>query len=303
MDIKAFFDPATYTLTYVVSDPATRDAVIIDPVLDYDPAASTTSTSSVEEVIAFVRTERLRVRYVLETHAHADHLSSSQRLKAEFPDAVLAIGEKITVVQALFKGLFNLPEDFATDGSQFDRLLADGEEVQAGSLRFKVLHSPGHTPADAVYLFGDALFTGDVMFMPDFGTGRCDFPGGSAEAMYDSIQKLYQTLPDATRVFVGHDYQPGGRELAYETSIGEQKRSNVQLPSERSRADFVRWRSERDAALTAPRLLLPSVQVNIAAGRLPDPAPNGVRYLQIPINLQQPEASEAAQPEPKRKAS
>lgn len=303
MDIKAFYDPATNTLTYAVSDPATRDAVIIDPVLDYDPAGSATSTASVEEVIAHVRAQKLKVRYILETHAHADHLSSSQRLKAEFPGAVLAIGDQITKVQALFKGLFNLPERFATDGSQFDRLLADGEQVAAGSLSFKVLHSPGHTPADAVYLFGDALFTGDVMFMPDFGTGRCDFPGGSAEAMYDSITRLYASLPDETRVFVGHDYQPGGRALAYETTIGDQKRSNVQLPVGRSRPDFVRWRMERDATLTAPRLLLPSVQINIAAGRLPEPAPNGVRYLQIPINLLQPEASEQAQPQPKRKAS
>jgi glyoxylase-like metal-dependent hydrolase (beta-lactamase superfamily II) len=294
MDIKAFFDPATYTLTYVVSDPATKDAVIIDPVLDYDPAASATDTHSVEEVIRFVRDQGLQVHFILETHAHADHLSSSQRLKAEFPHAILAIGSRITQVQALFKGLFNLPAGFPADGSQFDRLLEDEEQVQAGSLSFKVMHAPGHTPADAVYLFGDALFTGDVMFMPDFGTGRCDFPGGSAEAMYDSITHLYEALPDDTRVFVGHDYQPGGRDLAYETTIGEEKQSNVQLPAGRNREEFIRFRTERDRTLSAPRLLLPSVQINIGAGRLPEAAPNGIRYLSIPINLSQPEASDDA---------
>lgn len=292
MEIKAFFDERTFTLTYVVFDPETRDAVVIDPVLDYDPAGSTTFTESVDEVAAFVNDNGLKLHYIMETHAHADHLSGSQALKRAFPEAQLAIGERITQVQRLFKEVFDLPAQFATDGRQFDRLLREGEEVQAGSLRFDVLFTPGHTPADATYRFGNTIFTGDSMFMPDFGTGRCDFPGGSARSQYDSIvNKLYK-LPDETRVFVGHDYQPGGRELRYETTIGEEKRSNVQLPVGRDEEEFVRFRTERDATLSAPRLLFQSVQVNVDAGRLPDPNANGVRYLRIPVNLFRPEDME-----------
>lgn len=288
MEIRAFFDERTSTLTYVAYDPETRDAVVIDPVLDYDAAGSITFTESVDRVAAFVNDNGLRPHYILETHAHADHLSGSQALKRAFPEALLAIGERITQVQRLFKEVFDLPAQFATDGRQFDRLLHEGEVVEAGSLRFDVLFTPGHTPADVTYRFGDVIFTGDAMFMPDFGTGRCDFPGGSARAQYDSIvNKLYR-LPDATRVFVGHDYQPGGRELRYETTIGEQKRANVQLPAGRDEDEFVRFRTERDATLSAPRLLFQSVQVNVDAGRLPDPQDNGVRYLRIPVNLFRP---------------
>ena len=285
MDIEAFYDDATSTLTYVVSDPSSRDAVVIDPVLDYDPAASLVSHESIDRVTAYLRERELKLHLILETHAHADHLSGSGELKRRFPEAKTGIGAKITVVQATFKDVFDLPPDFPTDGRQFDRLLEDGEVVEAGSLSFEVRHTPGHTPACACYLFEDALFTGDTMFMPDMGTGRCDFPAGSAEDLYTSITQRIYSLPDATRVFVGHDYQPGGRALAYETTVAEQKQANEQLPADRSRADFVEFRTTRDAGLSTPKLLFASVQVNVAAGRLPDPASNERRYLKIPINV------------------
>jgi glyoxylase-like metal-dependent hydrolase (beta-lactamase superfamily II) len=217
LHIEPFYDPRTFTLTYVVFDPDTRDAVVLDPVLDYDPAAGTTWTESVDRVTAYVRERGLRVHYVLETHAHADHLSGSQLLRRRF-EARVAIGERIREVQATFQVLFDLSASFATDGSQFDRLLADGERVTAGSVTVEVLATPGHTPACVSYRIGDAVFTGDALFTEDYGTGRCDFPRGSAAALYDSIQRLY-ALPDETRVFVGHDYQPGGRAVRWETTI------------------------------------------------------------------------------------
>ena len=288
MHIEAFYDDATSTLTYLVYDPDTRDAVVIDPVLDYDPAASTVSHDSLDRVSARVAELELELGMILETHAHADHLSGSQELKRRFPQAALAIGSKITVVQETFKEVFDLPADFPTDGRQFDRLLEDGEIVEVGSLAFEVRHTPGHTPACACYLFEDALFTGDTMFMPDMGTGRCDFPAGDAEDLYTSITERIYTLPDATRVFVGHDYQPGGRALAYETTVAAQKQGNKQLPADRSRADFVEFRTTRDAGLSTPKLLFQSVQVNVNAGSLPDPASNERRYLKIPINVFRP---------------
>ncbi len=286
MIVKELFDPATFTLTYVVYDPATRDAVVIDPVLDYDPLGSQTSTSSVEAVATFVESEKLRVHYVLETHAHADHLSSSQFLKRRF-DARVAIGAGITEVQKVFKDLFDLP-DLATDGSQFDKLLQDGEVVKAGSLDLKVIATPGHTPACVTYQIEDALFTGDALFIEDYGTGRCDFPRGSAADLYVSIHEKLYSFPDATRVYVGHDYQPGGRELRALTTIGASKKANIQLRSTTSKEEYVRFRTERDAKLEAPRLLFPSVQVNIDAGRLPPAHANGRRYLSIPFNLFHP---------------
>ncbi len=285
MEIKPFYDAVTFTLTFVVFDEKTRDAVVIDPVLDYDPLGSSTSTRSVESVAAFLRKEQLTLHYVLETHAHADHLSASQWLKKHF-GAKVAIGERIREVQETFKGVFDLDSAFATDGSQFDRLLADGETLAAGSLAVKVISTPGHTPACVSYLIGDAVFTGDALFMEDYGTGRCDFPRGSSAALYDSVQKLY-ALPEATRVFVGHDYQPGGRELAWETTIGRSKERNIQLRASTTKLDFVAARDRRDATLAAPRLLFPSVQVNIDAGRLPKPHANGKRYLRVPLNLKQ----------------
>jgi glyoxylase-like metal-dependent hydrolase (beta-lactamase superfamily II) len=298
MKIEAFYDDATSTLTYVVYDPQSRDAVVIDPVLDYDPASSEITHASVDRVIEFLAAEQLKVHLILETHAHADHLSGSQVLKRGLdratsspglPSPQIGIGAKITIVQATFKEVFDLPEDFPTDGRQFDRLFEDGEQVEAGTLRFSVISTPGHTPACVCYRFGDALFTGDTMFMPDMGTGRCDFPAGSAEDLYDSITERIYTLPDETRMFVGHDYQPGGRALAYETTVGAQKATNIQLPAGRPRAEFVAFRTSRDATLSAPKLLFQSVQVNVDAGALPDPAHNKTRYLKIPINVFRPQ--------------
>jgi glyoxylase-like metal-dependent hydrolase (beta-lactamase superfamily II) len=289
MQIQAFYDEQTSTLTYVVFDPTSRDAVVIDPVLDYDPAGSVVSHASVDRIVAFLDEHQLALRMILETHAHADHLSGSQVLKRRFPTAQTAIGAKITIVQATFKKVFDLPSDFPTDGRQFDRLLADREIVEAGALRFEVISTPGHTPACVCFKFEDALFTGDAMFMPDSGTGRCDFPAGSAADLYDSITTRIYTLPDDTRVFVGHDYQPGGRPLAYETTVGEQKAHNIQLPASRSREAFIEFRTKRDAGLSAPKLLFQSVQVNVDAGALPCPAANETRYLKIPINAFRPE--------------
>jgi len=284
MQTKTFFDNATYTLTYVVYDPETRDAVVIDPVLDYDILGSQTATTSFRELSSFVSQQKLKLHYVLETHAHADHISASQLLRQRY-GAKVAIGEKIATVQQTFKKVFDLPESFATDGSQFDQLLRDGDTLEAGSLNVEVIPTPGHTPACCTFKIDDALYVGDTMFMEDFGTGRCDFPAGSAAQLYDSITQRLFTLPDETRVFVGHDYQPGGRELRYETTIGSQKASNKQLRADTSREEFVKFRTERDASLKAPKLLFQSVQVNINAGRLPEVHANGIRYIHLPLNL------------------
>lgn len=285
MEVKAFFDERTYTLTYLIFDPASRDAVVIDSVLDYDPVAGRVFADSAAAVSGFVRERQLRLHYILETHAHADHLSGSQILKREFPAAKLAIGARVTEVQENFKNALDLPADFPTDGSQFDRLLQDGDAIQAGELAIDVLSTPGHTPACISYRCRDAVFTGDAIFMPDSGTGRCDFPAGSAKQQYRSIVDQLYTLPDETRVFVGHDYQPGGRELRYETTIGAEKAGNVQLPAERSEEEFVKLRTERDAGLSLPKLIFQSVQVNVNGGRLPKPTSNDIRYFKLPINL------------------
>ncbi len=284
MQIKAFFDPRTYTLTYVVWDEATLDAAVIDPVLDYDPVAARVFNESADEVLAFLDEARLKLRYILETHAHADHLSGSQYLQKR-TGAKIGIGANITTVQEVFSEALNLGDGFATDGSQFDVLLTEDDTLEVGALKIGVINTPGHTPACVTYHIGDAIFTGDTMFMPDFGTGRCDFPGGSAQTLYDSVvNKLYK-LPDETRVFVGHDYQPGGRELAYETTIGASKAANKQLRGDTDEEQFVKWRSERDATLSLPRLIFQSIQVNVNAGRLPEPESNGKRYLKLPLNL------------------
>lgn len=283
MQVQAFFDDATNTLTYVVYDSDTRDAVIIDPVLDYDPVWIDVAETSVDEILAFVREKELKVHYVLDTHVHADHMSGFQKLKSEL-GAKIGISDKIGRVQAAFKDLLDLADDFATDGSQFDVLVSDGDVLEAGALSIEAIATPGHTPACTTYKIRDAIFTGDTMFMPDFGTGRCDFPGGSAEQLYDSIQKLYQ-LPDETRVFVGHDYGPGGREIAWETSIGAAKRENIQLQADTPKEQFVKWRAERDAVLKPPRLIFPSLQVNANAGKLPEPKANGRSYLNLPLNV------------------
>ncbi len=282
-EVKGFFDTDSHTITFVVWDPKTSDAVVIDPVLDYDPKSSSTSTVSADEVADFIVQKNLTVRHILETHAHADHLSGSQYLAKKFK-APVGIGAKITDVQGVFKGVFDLPEDFKTDGSQFDFLLEDGQVLESGSLKIEVIHTPGHTPACVTFKVGDALFTGDVLFMDDYGTGRCDFPAGSAKDMYNSIQKLYK-MPDETRVFVGHDYMPNGREPKWETTIGASKKNNPQIKADTTEAEFVAFREARDKTLSAPRLLFQSVQVNIDAGNLPEPHANEIRYLKIPVNV------------------
>jgi len=284
MKVQEFFDPATFTLTYVVFDEATRDAVVIDPVLDYDQASSAVRTQSAEKVVEFARKNELRVHWVLETHAHADHLSSSQLLKKRL-GAGVAIGARISEVQKIFRDVFDLGSAFATDGRQFDRLLRDYEVLEAGALKIKVLPTPGHTPACLSFQVGDAVFTGDALFMDDYGTGRTDFPGGSAEQLYRSVHDVLYALPDETRVFVGHDYQPDGRELRFQTTIGRSKNANVQLRTDTPESTFVDFRRARDATLRAPQLLLPSVQVNIAAGALPPRHENGKRYLSVPVKV------------------
>lgn len=292
MKVQPFFDERTFTLSYVVYDESSRDAVAIDPVLDYEPVGSYTFTESVDRLTDFVKRENLRLRWVLETHAHADHLSGAQILRRRF-DARVAIGEKITDVQKTFKDIFSL-QHLETDGRQFDKLLRDGETLEAGTLRIKAISTPGHTPACMTYEIGDALFTGDLLFMDDYGTGRCDFPNGSAAAMYDSVQKLYRSYPDATKVYPGHDYPPASRSWRFETTIGASKANNPQLRATTGRDEFIAMRQNRDKTLAAPRLLFPSVQINIDAGRMP-PAVRGKRYLVTPINLFRP-ADELGEP-------
>ncbi len=290
LHIETFFDERTYTLTYVVHDPETQDAVIIDPVLDFEPVGARIWTESVDRVLQYLQDQQLKLRLVLETHAHADHLSGAQRIKEACPSVKVGIGARITETQRTFKTLFDLPEDFATDGSQFDLLLEDGQAIQAGSLKIETMHTPGHTPACATYRIGDALFTGDALFMPDSGTGRCDFPGGSAEDIYESITERIYAQPDQTRVFVGHDYQPSGRELRFQTTVGEQKAHNYALNVNTSREDFLAFRTQRDSELRAPRLLFQSVQVNVAAGHLPENG-QGQVFLKIPVNVFKPEVA------------
>lgn len=294
MQIQHFYDPQTYTLTYVVFDAATRDAIVIDPVLDYDSGASQTSTESVTQVASFIDENNLKLHLVLETHAHADHLSASQWLRKRY-DAKVVIGERIREVQDTFAGVFDLGDELAPDGSQFDMLVRDGQTIRAGSICIEVIGTPGHTPACVTYKIGDAIFTGDALFIEDYGTGRCDFPRGSAEALYDSVQTLYK-LPAETRIFVGHDYQPDGRELRFETTVGRSRRENIQLSESTSREAFLAMRKGRDKSLKAPRLLLPSIRVNINAGKLPTQHSNGVRYLSIPINMFRP-TDEAGDPQ------
>ena len=281
--VRAFFDEATFTVTYVVRDPTSSACAIIDTVLDYDPASGRTSHGSADTVIAYVRAEGLEVLWQLETHAHADHLSAAPYLQSALGGR-LAIGENIVRVQETFGNLFNSGPDFARDGRQFDHLFKDGEGFAIGGLEAIALHVPGHTPACMAYVVGDAVFVGDTLFMPDYGTARCDFPGGDAATLYRSIQRLLG-LPDETRVFLCHDYKaPERKAFAWETTIGVQRRENVHIHSGVSEAEFVALRQARDRTLGMPRLILPSVQVNMRAGHLPEPEDNGVRYLKIPFN-------------------
>lgn len=282
--VAPFFDAATFTVSYVVHDGVGGRAALIDPVLDYDAKSGRTATRSAQRLVDFVRENDLVVDWILETHAHADHLSAAAWLKEQLGGRI-AIGARIDQVQRVFKPIFNLEPDFATDGSQFDHLFADDEEFRIGGLTGRALFVPGHTPADMAYLIGDALFVGDTIFMPDVGTARCDFPGGDAATLYRSVQKLYQ-LPDATRVFVCHDYLPASRsEVRWESSIAEQKATNIHLAAATSEAEFVALRQARDATLEMPVLILPSIQINVRAGAMPPAASNGKRYLQIPLNV------------------
>lgn len=282
--IRTFFDEATFTATHVVHDPATRRAAIIDSVLDFDQAAGCTSHASADAVIAYVREHDLAVDWLLETHAHADHLSDAPYLQQRL-GGTLVIGRDIVTVQSVFAGVFNEPASFARDGSQFDRLMDDGETFAVGQIKGIALHVPGHTPACLAYVIGDAVFVGDTLFMPDYGSARADFPGGDARTLFRSIRRLMQ-LPDATRVFLCHDYKAPGRDrFVWETTIGEERTGNVHAHDGVREDDFVAMREARDKTLGMPRLILPSIQINMRAGHLPEPEANGVSYLKLPLNL------------------
>ena len=282
--VRGFFDEATFTASYVVHDRATKAAAIIDSVLDFDQAAGRIATASADEIVAFVREQGLNVEWILETHAHADHLSAAPYLQEKL-GGKLAIGAQIIAVQEAFGKIFNEGTQFARDGSQFDRLLADGARLAIGELTLIALHVPGHTPADMAYVIGDALFTGDTLFMPDYGSARCDFPGGDARHLYRSVRRLMR-LPGATRVFLCHDYKAPGRDAyAFETTMLAERTANVHIHDGVSEDDFVAMRTQRDATLPMPKLILPSLQVNMQGGRLPEPEDNGVRYLKLPLDL------------------
>ena len=281
--IDAFFDPATFTITYLVGDAASGRAAIVDPVLDYDHRSGKATTSSADRVLARAEERGLKVDWILETHAHADHLTAAPLLKAR-TGAQVVIGEHIRVVQATFAKVFNAA-DVSGDGREFDRLVRDGERLPLGSLEIEVMHLPGHTPADVAYRIGDAVFVGDTIFMPDYGTARADFPGGDAAQLFRSIQRLL-ALPPATRLFMCHDYKAPGRDsYAWETTVAAERAHNIHVHEGIDEAAFVALRTKRDSTLPAPVLLLPSVQVNIRAGHLPPPDSNGVSYLRIPIRL------------------
>ena len=280
--VHGIVDPATWTVTYVVYEREGSPCAVIDSVLDYDPKSGRTRTDSADKVIAFVRENKLTVDWILETHAHADHLTAAPYLKQHLGGKT-AIGNHINTVQQVFKGIFNLEPEFSTDGAQFDRLLRDGEHFSIGALSASTMYVPGHTPACVAYHIGDAVFVGDTMFMPDVGTARCDFPGGDARILYASVKKIL-SLPDETRLFMCHDYPPTDRPVAFESSVGEQRRKNIHVHDGVSEAVFVDMRTKRDATLEMPVLMLPAVQINIRAGDLPPPESNGVAYVKIPLN-------------------
>ena len=286
MQIEGFFDPATWTISYLLLDTRTMNCAIIDSVLDYDPKSGRTRTSSADRLITRVRELDASLQWILETHVHADHLSAAPYLKAQLGGRV-AIGAQITAVQKVFGKLFNAGDDFATDGSQFDCLLADNESFNIGALEVRALHTPGHTPACMSYVVSDGeasvAFVGDTLFMPDYGTARCDFPGGDARTLYRSIQRIL-SLPGETRLYICHDYLPGGREVKFVSSVAEERAENIHIHAGVDEDAFVAMRQARDATLEMPVLILPSVQVNMRAGQLPAPEVNGTRYIKIPIN-------------------
>ncbi len=282
-DITSFFDEATNTISYIVCDPNGSSCAIIDSVLDFDFASGRTDTRSADKLINFVKENKLDVQWLLESHVHADHLSAAPYIQMEVGGKI-GIGSHITDVQETFGKIFNEGTEFQRDGSQFDKLFVEGDTFHLGQLRGDVLHTPGHTPACMTYVIGDAAFVGDTLFMPDFGTARCDFPGGSSENLFSSIQKIL-SLPDATRIFVGHDYKAPGREhYAWETTVGEQKKKNIHIKSGKSKEDFVKLRDERDAKLAMPKLIVPSLQINMRAGNMPEPDEQGDVFLKVPIN-------------------
>ncbi|MCT2399942.1 MBL fold metallo-hydrolase [Novosphingobium mangrovi (ex Huang et al. 2023)] len=282
--VRTFFDEATFTATHVVHDPRTKRAAVIDSVQDFDQASGRTSHASADAVIAYVRETGLTVDWLLETHAHADHLSDAPYLHRAL-GGTLVIGREIRTVQGVFGKIFNEPESFARDGSQFDRLMDDGERFALGDIEATALHVPGHTPACLAYVIGDAVFVGDTLFMPDYGTARADFPGGDARTLFRSMRRLMQ-LPDATRAFLCHDYKaPNRDEFVWETTIGDEKAGNIHVHEGVGEDEFVAMREARDGTLDMPRLILPSIQVNIRAGNLPEPEDNGVSYLKLPLNL------------------
>ena len=282
-EVTAFFDEATNTVTYVVTDPDSKKCAVIDPVLDYDIASGRTATVSADHVIKYIEDNGLELEWILETHVHADHLTGAQHIKEKLGGKI-CIGSHITAVQDVFVGLFNIP-DVPVDGSQFDRLIADGDELSLGSLHVSVMHTPGHTPACKTFVIGDAAFVGDTLFMPDFGTARCDFPGGDAAVLYQSIQKIF-ALPADTRLFMCHDYKAKGRdEFAWETTVAEQREKNVHIHDGVSETEFVTFRKGRDTELGVPKLIIPSIQVNIRGGDFPDAEDNGTSYLKVPLNL------------------
>ena len=281
--VKAFFDEATNTVTYVVHDPQSRVCAIIDPVLDFDQASGRTSTASSDRVIEYIDESKLNVAWVLETHVHADHISAAQYLKLK-TGGKTGIGELITDVQSVFKDLFNLGESLATDGSQFDHMLEEGDVLPLGEMNIRVMHTPGHTSACLTFVVGDAVFVGDTLFMPDYGTARVDFPGGDAATLYRSIQRIFE-LPDEARLFMCHDYKaPGRDEYAWETTVAEERAKNVHIHAGVTEQEFIEFRQKRDAQLGVPKLMLPSIQVNIRAGEIPPAETNGVSYLKLPVN-------------------
>jgi len=281
VEIQHFFDPATSTLTYVVHDAKT--GIVIDPVLDYDPKSARTSSRSAEAVAKYITERNLAIPFVIDTHAHADHLTAMPYFKKRF-GARTVTGSRIGEVQKTFRDIYNLGANFPVDGRQFELLLDEGQELEVGAFRVRAMHTPGHTPAHMCWQIEDALFVGDILFMPDYGTARCDFPGGSADQLFDSIQRIY-ALPESTRLFMCHDYQPGGRELRFVTTVAEEKQTNIQLNSGTTREQFLTFRKTRDAQLDMPALILPAIQINIRAGEFPKPEANGTAYLKIPLNV------------------
>lgn len=281
-EVRSFFHEDSNTVCHLVQAPGDQRCAIIDAALDYDQAAGRTNTDFADEIVAHVRERGLSVEWILETHAHADHLSAAPYLKQRLGGKI-GIGEHITDVQKLFKTLFNVEKTFNTDGSQFDRLFKEGDRFTIGPLEARVLHTPGHTPACVTYVIGDAAFVGDTLFMPDGGTARADFPGGDAATLYRSIEKIL-ALPPETRLFICHDYGPGGRAIAWQTTVAEQRAKNIHVHEGVAEPEFVKLRTERDATLAVPTLLMPSIQVNMRAGELPPPEDNGVSYIKIPLN-------------------